>query len=126
MRRLILLSLLPLAACAPEPGPEQIAARRAEGLVRAAGHANATVLAPMAGLDDEGRPGVCGLIETPSGPVRVVVALASGDVRTGVPAANGAGHADLGESRFCNDKARARWDRQKQFDPIGLLARIGG
>ena len=85
MRRLILLCL-PLAACAPEPGPEQLAARRAEAMLHAAGHANTTLLAPLAGLDGEGQPGVCGLIETRAGPVRVVVALATGSVRTGVPA----------------------------------------
>jgi hypothetical protein len=125
MRRLLPL-LLPLAACAPEPGPEQLAARRAETLIRAAGHANAILLAPLSGLDGEGQPGVCGLIETPAGPVRVVVALASGQVRTGQPAASGAHRADLGESRFCSDSALERWAQVKKGDPIGLMARIGG
>jgi hypothetical protein len=124
MRRLILL-LLPLAACAPEPGPEQLAARRAEAMLHAAGHANATLLAPLSGLDGEGLPGVCGLIETRAGPVRVVVALATGSVRTGLPAAQGAHRADLGESRYCSEAALKRWDQVKTGDPIGLIARIG-
>ena len=124
MRRLTLL-LLPLAACAPEPGPEQLAARRAEAMLHAAGHANATLLAPLAGLDDEGQPGVCGLIETRAGPVRVVVALARGSVRTGQPATQGAHRADLGESRYCSDAALKRWEQVKKGDPIGLMARIG-
>lgn len=124
MRRLTLL-LLPLAACAPEPGPEQLAARRAEAMLHAAGHANATLLAPLAGLDGEGQPGVCGLIETRAGPVRVVVSLATGSVRTGVPATQGAQRVDLGESRYCNEAALKRWSQVKKGDPIGLMARIG-
>ena len=124
MRRLILL-LLPLAACAPEPGPEQLAAHRAEARLHAAGHANATLLAPLAGLDGEGQPGVCGLIETRSGPVRVVVALATGSVRTGVLATQGAHRADLGEGRYCSEPALKRWEAVKKGDPIGLMARIG-
>ena len=125
MRRLLPF-LLSLAACAPEPGPEQLAAGRAETLIRAAGHANAILLAPLSGLDGEGQPGVCGLIETPAGPVRVVVALASGQVRTGRPASSGANRADLGESRYCSDAALKRWSQVKKGDPIGLVARIGG
>ncbi|WP_017669349.1 hypothetical protein [Sandarakinorhabdus sp. AAP62] len=124
MRRLILL-LLSISACAPEPGPEQLAARRAEGLLHAAGHDNATLLAPLAGLDGDGQPGVCGLIETRAGPVRVVVALASGQVRAGVPATQGGSRVDLGESRFCSETALNRWDQVKKGDPIGLIARIG-
>lgn len=124
MRRLILL-LLPLAACAPEPGPEQLAARRAEAMLHAAGHANTTLLAPLAGLDGEGQPGVCGLIETRAGPVRVVVALATGSVRTGVPATQGAHRADVGEGRYCSEAALKRWEAVKKGDPIGLMARIG-
>lgn len=124
MRRLILL-LLPFAACAPEPGPEQLAAHRAEAMLHAAGHANATLLAPLAGLDGEGQPGVCGLIETRAGPVRVVVSLATGSVRTGVPATQGAQRVDLGESRYCNEAALKRWEQVKKGDPIGLMARIG-
>jgi hypothetical protein len=121
----ILFLLLMLAACAPELPPEQLAARRAQALLQAAGHRNATLLAPLAGLDGEGQPGVCGLMETRAGPVRVVVALASGQVRSGVPAAQGAHRADLGESRYCSETALKRWEQQKQADPIGLLARIG-
>lgn len=124
MRRCFLL-LLPLWACAPEPGPEQLAAHRAEGLLHAAGHGGAALLAPLAGLDGEGHPGVCGLIETRSGPVRVVVSLASGEVRTGVPAIRGGNRADLGESRYCSDAALKRWEQAKRGDPIGLIARIG-
>ncbi len=124
--RLILLLLLPLAACAPEPGPEQFAARRAEALVRGAGQTDAVLLAPIAGLDGTGQPGVCGLIETRAGPVRVVVALASGLVRTGVPATQGGNRADLGESRYCSEDARKRWEQVKRGDPIGLMARIEG
>jgi hypothetical protein len=125
MRRTCIL-LLPLAACAPEPGPEQRAAERAQALVRAAGHADATVLAPMAGLDSEGQAGVCGLIETRAGPVRVVVALASGLVRVGVPATRGGNRVDLGEGRYCSEEALKRWEQVERGDPIGLLARIGG
>jgi hypothetical protein len=118
--------LLLLAACAPELPPEQLAARRAETLLHAAGHRGAVLLAPLAGLDVQGHPGICGLIETRAGPVRVVVALADGAVRTGVPAAQGGNRADLGESRFCNEAARTRWEQAQRADPIGLLARIGG
>lgn len=124
MKRLILI-LLPLAACAPETPPEQLAAQRAEAMVRKAGQPNTALLAPLAGLDGEGQPGVCGLIETRAGPVRVVVALASGAVRFGVPATQGGHRADLGESRYCSDAALQRWDQVKRGDPIGLLARIG-
>jgi hypothetical protein len=87
--------------------------------------ANATLLAPLAGLDGEGQPGVCGLIETRSGPVRVVVALAMGSVRTGVLATQGAHRADLGEGRYCSEPALKRWEAVKKGDPIGLMARIG-
>ncbi len=124
MRRLFLLAL-PLAACAPELPPEQLAARRAETLMARAGHDGAVLLAPLAGLDGQGQPGVCGLVETPAGPVRVVVELASGAVRLGVPAARGGHRGDLGESRFCNPDALTRWDQQKRVDPVGLVARIG-
>lgn len=122
MRRLALF-LLPLSACTPDLPPEQIAAARAEALVRKA-HPDATLLAPIAGLDGEGKPGVCGLIETRAGPVRVVAALAIGEVRTGVPAAQGGHRGDLGESRYCSDDARKRWDQVKRVDPVGLVARV--
>jgi hypothetical protein len=128
MRRLllpVLLCALPLAACAPELPPEQLAARRAEQLLARAGHAGTTLLAPIAGLDNQGQPGVCGLIETRAGPVRAVVELATGAVRTGQPAAAGVSRQDLGESRYCDNSARARWDRAKQADPVGLVARLG-
>jgi hypothetical protein len=121
----IMLPLLLLAACAPDLPPEQLAARRAEGLLKSAGHDTATLLAPIAGLDGEGKPGVCGLVETPAGPVRVVVALATGSVRTGVPAVQGGHRGDLGESRYCSDAARTRWEQVKKVDPVGLVARIG-
>jgi hypothetical protein len=123
-RSLFLLSLL-LVACAPELPPEQLAAQRAEALLRGVGPADATLLAPIAGLDVQSRPGVCGLIETRAGPVRVVVGLATGGVRIGVPAAQGGQRADLGEGLYCNDAARQRWDQVKKADPIGLVARIG-
>ena len=123
--RFVLPPLLILAACAPEPGPEQLAAKRAELLVRAAGHGNATLLAPLAGLDGDGKPGVCGLMETRAGPVRVVVSLATGTVRTGVPAVQGAHRIDLGESRYCSAAALKRWEQVKRGDPIGLVARLG-
>jgi hypothetical protein len=122
MRRLVLL-LLPLSACAPDLPPEQIAAARAEALVRKT-QPDATLLAPIAGLDGEGKPGICGLVETRAGPVRVVVALGSGEVRTGVPAAQGGHRGDLGESRYCSDDARKRWEQVKRVDPVGLVARV--
>jgi hypothetical protein len=121
----ILLPLALLTACAPELPPEQLAARRAETLLHTAGHKGATLLAPLAGLDGEGQPGVCGLIETRAGPVRAVVALASGAVRTGVPAVQGAHRVDLGENRYCSAAALKRWEQVKNVDPIGLVARIG-
>lgn len=94
-------------------------------MLHAAGHANATLLAPLSGLDGEGLPGVCGLIETRAGPVRAVVELATGAVRTGQPAAQGGNRIDLGETRYCDDAARARWEQVKKVDPIGLVARLG-
>jgi hypothetical protein len=124
MRRLLLLAL-PLAACAPELPPEQLAARRAEALLARAGHSGTTLLAPIAGLDSNGQPGVCGLIETRAGPVRAVVELATGAVRTGSPASQGVSRQDLGEARYCDEAARARWDRMKTADPVGLIARLG-
>ena len=123
MRRLLLL-FVPLSACAPELPPEQIAARRAQALMEGAGQRGATLLAPIAGIDDAGQVGVCGLIETRSGPVRVVVELASGTVRIGKPAAMGGQRADLGESRFCDDTAQARWANVKRADPVGLMAKF--
>ena len=122
----ILLALLPLAACAPELPPEQIAARQAEALARGIGKGDGSILAPIAGLDDTGKPGVCGLIETPAGPVRIVVSLTERTVRTGVPAEQGAHRIDIGEGRFCSDAARARWDQQNRLDPVGLRARLDG
>lgn len=123
--RVALIPLMMLAACAPELPPEQLAARRAEALLRAAGKGQPPILAPIAGLDGEGRPGVCGLIETPAGPVRIVVELANGAVRTGVPATLGGHRGDLGESRYCSEDALKRWDQVKRGDPVGLVARIG-
>lgn len=125
MRLHLLLPMLLLAACDPGLPPEQIAANRAGALLKGAGHGDGTILAPIAGLDGEGQPGVCGLIETPAGPVRVVVNLAAATVRTGVPAVQGGHRIDLGESRFCSDAARARWEQLKKVDPVGLAARLG-
>ncbi len=123
MRFIFVLSLL-LLACAPEMPPEQIAAQRAEALLRGAGPANAVLLAPISGLDARSRAGVCGLIETPAGPVRVVVDLNDRTVRIGVPATQGGNRRDLGESRFCSDGARERWEQLKRVDPVSLLARV--
>ena len=123
--RIAIFPLLILAACAPDLPPEQLAARRAEALLRAAGKGEPPILAPLAGLDGNGQPGVCGLVETRSGPVRVVVELGTGAVRTGVPAALGGHRADLGESRYCSEAALKRWDQVKRGDPVGLTARIG-
>lgn len=123
MRRTI-LALLPLAACAPELPPEQIAARAAEALARSNGKGDGSILAPIAGLDGQGKPGVCGLLETPAGPVRIVVSLADRSVRTGLSAALGGHRNDIGESRFCSEAARARWDQQNKDDPVGLLGRF--
>lgn len=125
MRRAILL-VLPLAACAPELPPEHVAARRAEALLNATRGGNASILAPIAGLDADGKVGVCGLIETPAGPVRVVADLSAATLRTGKPAAQGGQREDIGEGRFCTDAARARWDQQKKADPVGLMARVSG
>ncbi len=124
MRHLLLFAL-PLAACSPELPPEQLAARRAETLLARAGQQNVALLAPIAGLDGQGQPGVCGLIETRAGPVRVVVDLASGAVRIGKPAIQGGNRGDLGESRYCTETARGRWDQVKKVDPVGLVARLG-
>lgn len=125
MRVTTLLLVLALVACAPDLPPEQLAAHRAQSLLKTAGHRDATVLAPIAGLDGEGRPGVCGLIETADGPVRVVVELTSGETHIGVPAVQGGHRADLGESRYCSEAARTRWEQVKKVDPVGLVARIG-
>jgi hypothetical protein len=123
--RVALIPILLLAACAPDLPPEQLAARRAEALLQAAGEGQPPILAPLAGLDDQGRPGVCGLIETRAGPVRVVVELGSGTVRIGVPATLGGHRTDLGESRYCSEAALKRWEQVKRGDPVGLVARIG-
>lgn len=129
--RCLPFALLPaLATCAPDLPPEQVAARRAEALVRpvlaGSGRGDGTILAPIAGIDRQGRAGVCGLVETPAGPVRVVVDLAAARFRTGLPAAQGGHRLDVGESRFCSDAARQRWEQVKKIDPVGLLARIDG
>jgi hypothetical protein len=123
--RTALIPLALLAACAPDLPPEQLAARRAETLLQSAGKGQPPILAPLVGLDGEGQPGVCGLIETRSGPVRVVVELAGGAVRTGVPATLGGHRGDLGESRYCSEAALKRWEQVKRGDPVGLVARIG-
>lgn len=123
-RGLLLLTLL--AACAPDLPPEQIAARRAESLARSQGRGDGTILAPIAGLDGQGLPGVCGLVETPAGPVRIVVSLKERSVRSGLPAARGGHRLDIGETLFCSDTARARWEQQKKIDPVGLMARLDG
>ncbi|WP_164155846.1 hypothetical protein [Sandarakinorhabdus rubra] len=125
MRVPLCIAVLALAACAPELPPEQLAAQRAQTLLKSAGHQGVSLLAPIVGLDGEGQPGVCGLIETPAGPVRVVVALATGQVRRGVPASQGGHRGDLGESRYCSEAALKRWDQVKKVDPVGLMARIG-
>lgn len=122
--RLICILPIGLLACAPELPPEQIAAQRAEALLRGAGSANAVLLAPISGLDARARIGVCGLIETPAGPVRVVVDLHDRTVRIGVPAAQGGNRRDLGEGRFCSEGARERWEQYKRVDPVRLVARL--
>jgi hypothetical protein len=130
MRIVVSALLLLVPACAPELPPEQVAARRAEALVKPAlagsGRGDGTILAPIAGIDDRGRAGVCGLVETPAGPIRVVVDLAGATFRTGVTAAQGGHRLDVGESRFCSDAARRRWEQVKKVDPVGLMARIDG
>ncbi|MFZ4380411.1 MAG: hypothetical protein ACOYO0_00395 [Sandarakinorhabdus sp.] len=115
-----------LAACTSEVTPEQAAAQRAEALVRGTGRPQALLLGPVMGLDGRSQAGVCGLIETPAGPVRVVVDLAAATVRIGVPATQGGHRGDLGESRFCSEAARARWQQVKTVDPVGLMARVNG
>lgn len=115
-----------LAGCSTDVPPEQVAAQRAEALVQGNGRPNALLLGPVMGLDGSSRAGVCGLIETPNGPVRVVVDLAQATVRTGVPAIQGGHRGDLGEARFCSDDARKRWEQVKKVDPVGLLARAEG
>jgi hypothetical protein len=126
MRPMPLLALVTLAACGTEFSPEQAAARRAEALVQGTGRPSALLLGPVMGLDSRSHAGVCGLIETSAGPVRVVVDLASATVRTGVPATQGGHRADLGETRFCSEDARTRWEQVKKVDPNGLLARVEG
>jgi len=125
MRRIALACLM-LAACTSEVTPEQAAAQRAEALVRGTGRPQALLLGPVMGLDGRSQAGVCGLIETPAGPVRVVVDLAAATVRIGVPATQGGHRGDLGESRFCSEAARARWQQVKTVDPVGLMARVNG
>lgn len=126
MRPTPLLALLLLAACSSEIPPEQAAARRAEALVQGTGRPNALLLGPVVGLDARSQAGVCGLIETPNGPVRVVVDLAGATVRTGLPATRGGHRGDLGEARFCSEDARTRWEQVKKVDPNGLMARVEG
>lgn len=126
MRCLPFLALIPLAACTGELAPEQVAAQRAEALVQGTGRPQALLLGPVMGLDARSQAGVCGLIETPNGPVRVVVDLAAATVRVGMPATQGGHRGDLGESRFCSEAARARWDQVKRVDPVGLMARVTG
>lgn len=121
-----LIALIALAACSSELPPEQVAAQRAEALVQGTGRPNALLLGPIMGLDSRSKAGVCGLIETPNGPVRVVVDLADATVRTGVPATQGGHRVDLGESRFCDEDARTRWEQVKKVDPVGLMARVTG
>jgi hypothetical protein len=126
MRSLPSLSLILLAACSSDVPPEQVAAERAEALVQGTGRPTALLLGPIMGLDSNGRAGVCGLIETPNGPVRVVIDLTDATVRTGVPASKGGHRGDLGESRFCSEDARTRWEQVKKVDPVGLMARAEG
>lgn len=126
MRPMPLLALIPLAACSRELLPEQVAAQRAEALVQGTGRPNALLLGPVMGLDARSQAGVCGLVETPNGPVRVVVDLGSASVRTGLPAAQGGHRGDLGEARFCSEDARKRWEQVKKVDPVGLMARVEG
>lgn len=126
MRPMPLPVLILLAACSSELPPEQRAAQRAEALVQGTGRPNALLLGPVMGLDARSRAGVCGLIETANGPVRVVVDLAGASVRTGLPATQGGHRGDLGEARFCSEDARKRWDQVKKVDPNGLLARVEG
>lgn len=126
MRVLIPFVLVLPAACTSEVSPEQVAAQRAEAMVQGTGRSGAVLLGPIMGLDSRSRVGVCGLIETPNGPVRVVIDLGDKTVRTGVPAAQGGHRADLGETRFCSDAARTRWEQVKKVDPVGLMARAEG
>ena len=126
MRALPVSVLFALAACSRDVPPEQLAAQRAEALVQGTGRPTALLLGPVMGLDANSRAGVCGLIETPNGPVRVVIDLAAATVRTGVPATQGGHRGDLGESRFCSEDARTRWEQVKKVDPVGLLARVEG
>jgi hypothetical protein len=123
MRRIAFTCLM-LAACTSDVPPEQVAAQRAEALVQGTGRPQALLLGPVMGLDARSQAGVCGLIETPNGPARVVVDLAAGTVRLGVPATQGGHRDDLGESRFCSEDARTRWEQVKKVDPVGLLARV--
>jgi hypothetical protein len=121
----VFLALL-LAACGTDEVPEQLALARANGLLAGAGQGNAMILAPLFGLDAGGEPGICALIETPAGPVRLVVALRAGTVRLGKPLAQQRLPVDMGESRFCTPQALARWQRKSAADPNGLAAELGG
>ncbi|MEI6417569.1 MAG: hypothetical protein WCO82_00735 [Sphingomonadales bacterium] len=125
MRPAIVILALALAACSSDVAPEQAALARAQAALARAGQADAMVLAPLFGLDAVGQAGLCGLLETPAGPVRLVVALRDGTVRLGKPLAQQRLRQDLGESRFCTLAARARWQRQAAADPNGLVAELG-
>ena len=130
MRRSPVFLALLLGACSTDAVPEQLALARANGLLASAGQGNAMILAPLFGREAGGGPGICALIETPAGPVRLVVALRPGTVRLGKPLAQQRLRQelgqDLGESRFCTPQALARWQRKSAADPNGLAAELGG
>lgn len=125
MRWTLLIGALALAACSADVAPEQVALARAQAILASAGRADAMILAPLFGLDASGEAGLCGLLETPAGPVRLVVALRAGTVRLGKPLAQQRLRQDLGEGRFCTMAARARWQRWAAGDPNGLVADLG-
>ncbi|WP_310496810.1 hypothetical protein [Sandarakinorhabdus sp.] len=119
-----LLILSCLSGCADDAAPERRALTIAGDLVARAGIGDGAILAPIMGVDSEGRLGLCGVVETRKGPVRIVADFAAGTVRSGRPASQQRISPDLGERRFCTAYATERWQRLSANDPIGLAARL--
>lgn len=126
MRRLTVTLLLLLPACAEDAAPERRALSAATDMVRSAGTGDGAILAPIIGIDADDRIGLCGVVETRDGPVRIVADFSAGTLRSGRPASEQRIPPDLGERRFCTPYATQRWQRLSANDPIGLAARLPG